>query len=147
MDREYNCSLPSKVNVKCVYTGKCRSKCIIYEVKCSMSDAIYIDNNQHTFKKRMDGHFYNLLRLLNNGQKSDLFSAHSEQNFNTTTSRIDLRKYTKFKVLNHLKPIGAMETLTKNNCNLCMEECLTILKKLHEKCVTIIENNLEIYGA
>ena len=33
MDRECNCSLPSKANRKCVYEGKCRSKCIIYEVK------------------------------------------------------------------------------------------------------------------
>ena len=29
MDRECNCSLPSKVNEKCVYEGKCLSKCII----------------------------------------------------------------------------------------------------------------------
>ena len=42
MDRECNCSLPSKVNGKCVYEGKCWSKCIIYEVKCSSCDAIYI---------------------------------------------------------------------------------------------------------
>ena len=30
MDRKCNCSLPSKVNGKCVYKGKCRSRCIIY---------------------------------------------------------------------------------------------------------------------
>ena len=66
MDRECNCSLPSKVNGKCVYEGKCRSKCIIYQVECSMCDAIYIGNTQQTFKK-MDGHFSNLLRLLKNG--------------------------------------------------------------------------------
>ena len=56
MDRECNCSLPYKVNVKCVYEGKCRSRCIINEVKCCMRDAIYIGNTQQTFKKRMDGH-------------------------------------------------------------------------------------------
>ena len=33
MDRECNCSLPSKVNGKCVYEGKCCSKCIIYQVE------------------------------------------------------------------------------------------------------------------
>ena len=33
MDRKCNCSLPSKVNVKYVYKGKCRSRCIIYKVK------------------------------------------------------------------------------------------------------------------
>ena len=71
MDREYNCSLPSKVNGKCFYKGKCRSKRIIYQVECSMCDAIYIGNTHQAFKKRMDGHFSNLLRLLKNGQKSD----------------------------------------------------------------------------
>ena len=69
MDRECNCSLSSKVNGKCVYEGKCRSRCIIYEVKCCMCDAIYIGNTQKTFKKIMDVHFSDLQRLLKNGQK------------------------------------------------------------------------------
>ena len=69
MNRECNCSLPSKVNKKCVYEGKCRSKCIIYEVKCSICDDIYIGNTQRTFKKKLDGHFFNILRLIKNGQK------------------------------------------------------------------------------
>ena len=62
-------SLPSKVNGKWVYEDKCRSKCIVYQVECSMCDAIFIGNTQQTFKKRMDGHFSDLLRLLKNGQK------------------------------------------------------------------------------
>ena len=33
MDRECNYSLPSKVNGKFVYEGKCRSKCIIYQLE------------------------------------------------------------------------------------------------------------------
>ena len=60
IDRKCNCSLPSKVNGKCVYKGKCRSRCIIYEVKCCMCDTIYIGNTQQTFKKIMDGHFSDL---------------------------------------------------------------------------------------
>ena len=48
MDRECNCSLPSKVNGKCVYEGKCMSKYIIYQVEFSMRDAIYIGNTQQT---------------------------------------------------------------------------------------------------
>ena len=67
-------------------------KCLIYEVKSSMFDAIYIGKNQHTFKKIMDGHFFYLLRLLKNGQKSDSFAAHLGQHFEFTTSRTDLRK-------------------------------------------------------
>ena len=40
-----------------------------------------------------------------------------------------------------------MKKITKPNCNLCMEEHLTILKKIHEKCVTVMNKNSEIYGA
>ena len=56
MDRECNCSLPSTVNEKCLSEGKFRSKCIIYEVKCSTCDAIYIGNTQQNFKKIIDVH-------------------------------------------------------------------------------------------
>ena len=34
-----------------------------------MCDAIYIGNTQQTFKKRMDGHFSDIKRLLKNRQK------------------------------------------------------------------------------
>ena len=95
----------------------------------------------------MDGHFSDLLRLLKNRQKSDSFAAHFEQHFNTTTSRTDLRKYMPCKVVKQLNPIGATKTFTKPNCNLCMEERLTILKKLRDKRVMIINKHLEIYGA
>ena len=95
----------------------------------------------------MYGHFSNILCLLNNGQKSDSFSDHFEQHFNSTTPCKYLRKFMTFKVVKHINPIVTMKTFTKSNCNLCMEECLTILKKLRDKCVTIINNNLEIYGA
>ena len=136
MKKKCNCYLPSKVNGKCVY------KC-----KCSMCDAIYIGNTQQTFKKIMDSHFYDLLRLIKNGQKSESFAAHSEQNFNTTTSHTYLDEYISFKVVNQLKPIGAMETFTKTKCNILMQERLTILQNICDKTVTFINKNLDIYGA
>ena len=40
-----------------------------------------------------------------------------------------------------------MKTFMKPNCNLCMEERLTILKYLRDKLITIMNNNSEIYGA
>ena len=135
-----NCFLPSKVNVKCVYEGKCHSKCIIYEVKFSMCDAIYIGNTQQTLKKRMHGHFSDLLRLLKKIQRSESFAAHFGHHFNATTSRTDLPKYLTFKKVKRLNPIGAMKTFTKPNFNLCMEECWTILKNLRDKRVTIMKN-------
>ena len=110
MDRECNCSLPSKFSGKCVYEGKCRNKCLIYKVKCSMCDAIYKGNTQQTFKKRMDGRFSDLLRLLKNGQKPDPLAAHFEQHFNATTSHTDLRKYKTFKVVKQLNLIGEMNS-------------------------------------
>ena len=55
-----------------------------------MCEAIYIGNAQHKFKKRMDGHFSNIIRLLKNRQKSDSFAAYFEQHFNATTPRIYL---------------------------------------------------------
>ena len=113
MNRECNCSLPCKINRKCVYEGKCRSRCIIYEVKCCLCDAIYIGNTQQTFKKRMDGHFSNIQRLHKNGQKSDSFAAHFVQHFNSTTPHTDLRKCMTFKVIKQLNTIGAMKTFTK----------------------------------
>ena len=112
-----------------------------------MCDATFIGNRQKTFKKRMDGHFSNLLWLLKNRQKSDSFADHFKQHFNTTMSRTDLRKYMTFKVVKQLNPIGAMKTFTKPNCNICMEERLTILKKLRDKRVTILNKNSETYGA
>ena len=112
-----------------------------------MCDAIYMGNTQQTFKKIMDGHFYDLQRLLKKGQKSDSFAAHFVQHFINTTSRTDLRKCMTFKVLKQLNPIGAMKIFTKPNCNLCMQERLTILKKLRDKRVTVMNKNSEIYGA
>ena len=111
-----------------------------------MCDAIYIGNTQQTFKKIMYGHFYDLLRLIKNGQKYDSFADHFEQHFNSTMSCTDLCKYTTFKVVNKLNQIGTMKTFTKPNCNPCMEEHSTILKKLRDKRVTIMNNNSEIYG-
>ena len=95
----------------------------------------------------MDGHLSNLLRLLKNGHRSDSFAAHFEQHFNTTKSRTDIRKYITFKVVNQINPIGSMKTFTKPNCNLCMEERLTILKNPRKKRVTVMNKNLEIYRA
>ena len=112
-----------------------------------MCDVIYIGNTQKTFKKIIDGHFSDLQRLLKNGQKSDSFAAQFVQHFNNTTSRTDLRKYMMFKVLKQLNTIGTMKTFTKPNYNLCMQERLKILKKLRDKCVTVMNKNSEIYGA
>ena len=115
--------------------------------KCSTCDDIYIGNTQQTFKKIMDGHFSYLRRLLKNGQKLDLFTSHFVQNFKSTTPRTELRKCMTFKVIKQLNPIGAMRTFMKPNCNLCMQECLMILKMLLDKHVTVMNKISDIYRA
>ena len=95
----------------------------------------------------MDCHFSDLLRLLKNGQKSDSFSTHFEQHFKSTTSRIDLRKFTALQVVKQLNLIGVMKIFTKPNCKLCMEERLTIIKKLRDKLIMVMNKNLDIYRA
>ena len=95
----------------------------------------------------MDGHCSDLQRLLKNGQKSDSFAAHFVPHCNTTMSRTDIRKYMTSKVVNQLNLIGAMKTSTKPNCTLFMQERLTILKMLHDKRVTVMSKNSEIYVA
>ena len=112
-----------------------------------MCDAIYTGNTQQTFKKRMDGHFYDLLHLLKNGEKSDSFAAHFKQHFNTTPLRTFIRKFMTFNVVNQPNPIGKMKTFTKPNCNTCMQERLTILKNPRDKLVTVMNRNSDIYGA
>ena len=147
MDRKCNCSFPYKFNGKWVYKGKCWSKCLIYKVKCSMCDAIYIGKTHKTLKKRIDGLLSSLLYLLKKWWKSGSFTAHFEQLFNDTTSRTDIRKYMMFKVVKQPHTIRAMKTFTKPNCNICMEERLSILKNLRDKHVTFMNKNLDIYGA
>ena len=60
-----------------------------------------------------------------------------------TMSYTDILKYMTFKVVKQLKPIGAMKTFTKPNCNLCIQECLTVLKKLRDKRVMVMNKNSE----
>ena len=94
-----------------------------------------------------NSHFSDLQRLLKNGQKPDSFASPFVQYFNNTKSRTYICKYMTFKVIKQLNPIDAMKTYTKPNCNICMQERLTILKKLRDKHVTVMNKNSEIYGA
>ena len=94
----------------------------ILQVKCSICDAIYIGKTHHPCKKSMYIHFYDILCLVENVQKSDSFAFHVELNISTTTSCTDIRKDMTLKVVNKLNLIGTMKTFMKPNCNLCMQE-------------------------
>ena len=112
-----------------------------------MCEFIYIASTQEKFKKIMDSHFSDILRLLKNGQKSDSLSAYLEQNFNFTNSLTYLIMDMTFKGVKQLKVVCAMKTFTKLNYILCMEECPTIFKNIRDTRVTIMNNNFEIYWA
>ena len=106
---------------------------------------VYVTTSRHSRKEWTVILFY-LLRLLKKGQKSDSFAAHFKQHFNSNTSCTDLSKYMAFKLVKQLNRIGTMKTFTKPNFNLWIEERLTILKKLRDKRVTVMNMHLEIYG-
>ena len=59
----------------------------------------------------------------------------------------DLTKCMTFKVVNQINLIGSMDFITGTDYSLCMEECTMILKKLYDKCATLMNKNSEIYGA
>ena len=51
-----------------------------------------------------------------------------------------------FKVVDYLNPIVSMQLVKKPNCNFCTEERLTILKKLRDKKVTLINSFFRYMG-
>ena len=55
--------------------------------------------------------------------------AHLSQHFKSTMSHTDLRKCMEFKVVKQIKPIGAIKSFMKPNCNICMDERLTNTQK------------------
>ena len=93
-----------------------------------MCEDIYIGKTQQIFKKIMNGHISDILRLLKNGQNSNSFAAHSKQHFNSTMSFTGVHGYMTFKEVKQLNWIGTMKTFTRPNCNLFIWELLMILK-------------------
>ena len=51
------------------------------------------------------------------------------------------------KLFKQVNTIVSMKLFKKPNCNLCMEERLIIFKNLHDKDVTLMNNDSEIYRA
>ena len=112
-----------------------------------MCDAIYKDKTQQKFNKITDDHFSDVRCLLKNIQKYDSFAAHFEQQFKYTIPHTELCKCMPFKVVKHLNSIGTMKQIVKPRCNRFTEEILTILKRLRNKRVTLVNKNSEIYEA
>ena len=115
-------------------------------MKCKSCDEINICNTPQKFKNMMDGHFSDVQYLLKTGQKSDSFAAHYNKHFKSTRSNMNLCMCMTFKVSKQIKPTVSIKTLTKPNCSICTEEILTILKKLCDKRVMLMNKDLEVHG-
>ena len=92
----------------------------------------------------MDGNFSDVQHMIKYRQKLDSFADHLEQHFKSTTSRTNLCNWMAFKVVNKINQIGEIKSFTKPNCNLCIQECLTVLKKLRYKRVTLMNKSSDI---
>ena len=73
-------------------------------------------------------------------------AAHCEQHLKYSTSRTCILNYMRIKVVKRINHIGTMKTFTKPNYSLCMEEPLTIPKRLHGKHITLMIKKIGIYG-
>ena len=113
---------------------------IIYKVKCSLCNAIYIE----VIYRRNSRKLWTVISPIPNIFS---FADHFEQQFQYTTSHTDLRKCMLFKAENHLNLIGLMKPFMKLNWNICMEELLKILNNICNKHDIVMNKNLEIYGA
>ena len=133
MDRDCNRSIPYKVNIKCVFEGKLRNKCLINEVKCSIYETVYIGNTEKTIKKILEDHFSIVQNIIRNGRKPDLLASHYGQRLKYTMSCTDICKCMKFKVVNQINPIVAIKSFMKPHWIIFMDEHLNILKKLRDK--------------
>ena len=68
-DRACIFSTPYKGNWFCAFVGNFRKEFLIYQVTCTLRDAIYKGNTQQIFKKRIDGHLLNVQKLLKKWSK------------------------------------------------------------------------------
>ena len=73
MDRPCNCPTHCKLNGKCPFNDKCRTSCIVYQVRCKSTGKIYIGNTQQYFKIRIGAHLSYVKRLALKGKKNSFF--------------------------------------------------------------------------
>ena len=97
--------------------------------------------------KKMDGHVFNVQIILNNRQKSESFTANYDQQFKSNMSINYLHNCIIFKLVKQINSIGDMNSFTKPNFMLCMEEWLNMLKNIRDQNITLMNNNSEIYWA
>ena len=146
-NKSCNCNTSSTSSGMCTYKGMCRQYCVVYKVMCKFCNAICIRNTQQSLKKKMEGHFLDVQKLITEGMILDSFTKHFAQHFDSEPSWKKLCDNMKSEILSKLNPIGVMKTFGSRNCSLCMNECLTIRKWIRKKQKKLINSCSEIYGA
>ena len=94
----------------------------------------------------IDRHFLDFQWMIRNGQKSDSFAAHYEQQFKYTMLCNDQRNHMMSRVVHQINPFGSTIWFTKPDCHLCMEERLTIKNNTWQKCHTYQQMIRDISG-
>ena len=110
----------------------------------------YIGNTQQKLKERMNQHFSETARLVNDGVKSDSFVNHFASHFSGNdkdVTRQTIRKMVKMDIIWQGDAISCMKSFGHLSCQLCMAERLAILKKAKEEPDKLINSRLEIYGS
>lgn len=134
----------------CNYNNICRAPIIVYEVKCKITDKVYIGNTQQHFKKRMQQHFGEMKNLFCKEIPSDSYAKHFASvwphNSDPPTPE-QQRKLISCKMLWQGNPLKVVKTFHTKNCILCSQERLAILKQKWKDKTKLINANSEIYGS
>jgi hypothetical protein len=144
-----NCNISSKspTTGKCAYEGNCRKKCVVYKATCFLCEAFYIGNTQQALKKRMDGHYVDVQKLVTKGIHSDSFARHFAKHFETKPSPRQLRESIDFDILWAANPISVVRSFGKPSCSLCMVERIKNFDQSRVANSKLINSCSEIYGA
>ena len=76
--------------------GRCLLHFIIYKATCRKRGKCYIGSSQCHFKKRMNGHFTDVGKLVEKGITSDSFARHFSQFFTEKPNAAQLREIIDF---------------------------------------------------
>ena len=145
-----NCNVANKdADGKCVFNGKCRTSCVIYELQCKISKKKCIGQTQQHLKDRTNQHLNDAVQLKNRGIHSDSFANHFVNFFKKkeVIRAKDVRNIIEIRILKELNPISASNKFGSHECQLCMQERIHIAKAKLFKPSFHINKNMEIFGA
>lgn len=134
----------------CFCKGKCRKSLVVYKATCKFCDCFYIGNTQQKLKKRMEQHFGETCKQVNEGDKSDSFAAHFAAHFeggDEDITRQMVRNKVDMEIVWQGDAISCMKSFGQLSCRLCMKERLEILKQTRRSPEKLINSRSELYGA